>query len=66
MYSLPSGGQERDTQGQGYNAIPASFAIGSAQSTKLMGVSQTNPKADSESGTRSDLWRPQEARPTRG
>ena len=48
MYNLPSGGQDKDTQGQGYNAIPAGFAIGSGQSTKLLGVSQTNPKADSQ------------------
>ncbi|TAM48014.1 MAG: tail fiber domain-containing protein [Acidobacteria bacterium] len=48
MYNLPPGAQDKDTQGQGYNAIPASFAIGAGQSTKLLGVSQTDPKTDSQ------------------
>ncbi len=48
MYNLPAGGQDKDTQGQDYSAIPAGFAIGAGQSTRLLGVSQTDPKADSQ------------------
>ncbi|HVN75723.1 MAG TPA: hypothetical protein VMT19_05350 [Thermoanaerobaculaceae bacterium] len=48
MYNLPAGGDDPDTQGQDYSAIPASFAISAGQSTKLLGVHQTNPKADSD------------------
>jgi hypothetical protein len=48
IYSKPSGGDLRDTVGQFFAAIPASFAIGSGQSTTLLGVYQTSPQADSQ------------------
>jgi hypothetical protein len=48
MYNLPQDGEDRDTQGQAYNAIPASFAIGNGQSAKVLGVYQTAPRNDSQ------------------
>ena len=48
MYNQPPGGDERDTQGQAYNGIPATFAIGTGQSTQILGVYQTDPKSDSQ------------------
>jgi hypothetical protein len=48
LFNLPSGGEEKDTQGQDHAAIPASFAIGSGQSTQLLGVYQTSPKDASQ------------------
>lgn len=48
MYNLPADGEDRDTQGQGYNAIPASFAIGSGQSAKVLGVYQSTPRNDGQ------------------
>lgn len=48
MYNLPPGGEDRDTQGQGYNGIPASFAIANGQSAKVLGVNQTTPRNDGQ------------------
>jgi hypothetical protein len=48
MYNLPPDGEDRDTQGQAYNAIPASFAIANGQSAKVLGVYQTAPRDDSQ------------------
>jgi hypothetical protein len=48
IYSQPSGGQEKDTVGQFFAAIPASFAIGSHQQTQLLGLYQSSPFADSQ------------------
>jgi len=48
MYNLPPGGEDKDTQGQAYNVIPASFAIANGQSTKVLGVHQTTPRDDSQ------------------
>ena len=48
VYNLPSGGEERDTQGQFYGGVPASFAIANGQVTTLLGVFQTSPKTDSQ------------------
>ncbi len=48
MYNLPPGGEDKDTQGQAYNVIPASFAIANGQSTKVLGVHQTSPRDDSQ------------------
>ena len=48
MYNLPPDGEDRDTQGQAYNAIPASFAIANGQSAKVLGVYQTAPWGDSQ------------------
>ncbi|MFI5166843.1 MAG: hypothetical protein ACHQQS_09510 [Thermoanaerobaculales bacterium] len=47
-YSTPAGGDQMDTAGQFYAAIPASFAIGPAQKTQLLGVYQTTPQTSSE------------------
>jgi hypothetical protein len=48
MYNLPPLGEDKDTQGQAYNAIPASFAIANGQSTKVLGVNQTTPRNDGQ------------------
>ncbi len=47
-YSTPAGGVARDTVGQFYSAIPASFAIAAGQTTQLLGVYQTTPQDASE------------------
>jgi hypothetical protein len=47
-YSKPAGGEERDTVGQFFSAIPAAFAIGQGQRTQLLGVYQTTPLADAQ------------------
>ena len=38
IYSLPVGGDDKDTVGQFFAAIPASFALKSGQSTDLLGL----------------------------
>jgi hypothetical protein len=48
MYNLPPDGEDKDTQGQAYNGIPASFAIANGQSAKVLGVYQTTPRDDSQ------------------
>jgi hypothetical protein len=48
MYNLPAAGEDRDTQGQAYTAIPASFAIGAGQTARVLGVYQTSPRDDSQ------------------
>jgi hypothetical protein len=48
MYNMPPGGEDKDTQGQDHAALPASFAIASGQSTRLLGVYQTAPRDDSQ------------------
>ena len=48
MYNLPLYGEDRDTQGQAYNAIPASFAIANGQSAKVLGVYQSTPRNDGQ------------------
>ncbi len=48
MYNLPPDGEDKDTQGQAYNGIPASFAIANGQSTRVLGVHQTTPRDDSQ------------------
>ena len=47
-YSTPAGGEQMDTAGQFYAAVPASFAIGPGQTTELLGAYQTTPQANSE------------------
>ncbi|HPR62616.1 MAG TPA: hypothetical protein PK014_00205 [Thermoanaerobaculia bacterium] len=47
IYSTPSGGTERDSAGQFFSAVPASFAIGQGETSDLLGVHQTSPKTDS-------------------
>ncbi len=39
---------EKDTQGQYFAGLPASFAIGAGESTAILGVDQTVPAASSE------------------
>jgi hypothetical protein len=41
-YNLPPGGADRDTTGQFFGAIPASFAIGAGDISELQGVAQTS------------------------
>ncbi len=48
MYSVPPGGEDADTQGQGYAGIPATFAIGLGQSARVLGVHQTAPRDGSQ------------------
>jgi hypothetical protein len=48
IYSQEAGEENRDSVGQFFAAIPASFAIGSGQSTTILGVYQTAPHADSQ------------------
>lgn len=48
IYSQSSGDEERDSVGQFFAAIPASFAVGLGQSTTILGAYQTSPQAASE------------------
>lgn len=48
IYSQEPGAENRDSVGQFFAAIPAAFAIGSGQSTTVLGVYQTSPQADSQ------------------
>jgi hypothetical protein len=48
IYSVPAAGQLKDTVGQFFAAVPASFAIGNGQSTQLLGVYKTNPSDSSQ------------------
>ncbi|MCU0294030.1 MAG: hypothetical protein MUF10_18940, partial [Thermoanaerobaculaceae bacterium] len=48
IYSQEPGQENRDSVGQFFAAIPADFAIGSGQSTTILGVYQTSPQADSQ------------------
>ena len=48
IYSQETGTEPRDSVGQFFAAIPASFAIGSGQSTTVLGTYQTSPQADSQ------------------
>jgi hypothetical protein len=48
IYSLTDGTAERDSTGQFFAGIPASFAIGVGQSTTVLGVYQTHPEEDSD------------------
>ncbi|HNX49779.1 MAG TPA: hypothetical protein PKL08_06430 [Thermoanaerobaculaceae bacterium] len=48
IYTVPTGafgsvGEDKDSTGQFFAGIPASFAIGSGQSTQLLGMYQTTP-----------------------
>jgi hypothetical protein len=47
-YSKPSGGEEKDTVGQFFAAVPIGFAIGAGQRTQVLGVYQTSPQVDSQ------------------
>jgi hypothetical protein len=48
VYSKSTGGEDKDSVGQFFAGIPANFAIGSGQSTQLVGVYQTAPQSDSQ------------------
>jgi len=48
VYSKPLGGEEKDSTGQFFAAVPADFAIGSGESTIVLGVYQTAPQDESE------------------
>ncbi|HPC84273.1 MAG TPA: hypothetical protein P5234_11390 [Thermoanaerobaculaceae bacterium] len=48
IYSQAAGTENRDSVGQFFSAIPASFAIGSGQSTTVLGTYQTSPQGDSQ------------------
>jgi hypothetical protein len=48
VYSQPAGGGEKDTTGQFFSGVPASFAITSGKRTHLLGTYQTQPSADSD------------------
>ncbi len=48
IYSQTPGQENRDSVGQFFAGIPASFAIGSGQSTTVLGTYQTSPQADSQ------------------
>ena len=48
IYSQAAGTENRDSVGQLFAGIPASFAIGSGQSTTVLGTYQTSPQADSQ------------------
>ncbi|MGV8040062.1 MAG: hypothetical protein AB2L07_08290 [Thermoanaerobaculaceae bacterium] len=48
IYSQAAGTETRDSVGQFFAAIPASFAIGAGQSTSVLGTYQTNPQANSQ------------------
>ena len=48
VYSQSLDELPRDSIGQFFAGVPASFAIGAGEKTELLGVYQTSPKADSE------------------
>jgi hypothetical protein len=48
IYSQAPGAEPGDSQGQFFAGIPASFAIGSGESTDLLGAYQTAPKSQSQ------------------
>jgi hypothetical protein len=48
IYSVASGEELKDSVGQFFAGVPATFAIGSGQKTQLLGVYQTSPKPESQ------------------
>ncbi|MGV8041052.1 MAG: hypothetical protein AB2L07_13550 [Thermoanaerobaculaceae bacterium] len=48
IFSKDETGPERDSVGQFFGAVPATFAIGDGESTRILGIYQTSPQADSE------------------
>ena len=49
VFSKAVGDDDRDSVGQNFAAVPASFAIGVGESTQVLGVHQTIPAATSDS-----------------
>jgi hypothetical protein len=48
IYSTPAGGEEKDTVGQFFAGVPATFAIGAGSSTDVLGVFRTMPDSGSQ------------------
>jgi len=48
VYSKGVGAGEKDSVGQDFAAVPASFAIGAGEKSRILGVHQTQPSADSD------------------
>ena len=48
VYSKAAGAGERDSMGQDFAGVPASFAIGAGERSRILGVHQTQPPADSD------------------
>ena len=48
VYSKAAGAGERDSMGQDFAGVPASFAIGLGEKAQVLGVHQTVPSGDSE------------------
>ncbi len=48
IFSRGTSETDRDSKGQDFGGIPASFAIGVGQTTQLLGVYQTQPSGNSE------------------
>lgn len=48
IFSTPDGGAGRDSSGQFFTAVPASFAVGAGQSAVVLGVYQTGTQSESE------------------
>ncbi|NOZ77631.1 MAG: hypothetical protein GXP48_00350 [Acidobacteria bacterium] len=46
--STPAGRTEGDSKGQFFSGVPVDFAIGSGESTDILGVYQTTPRSSSE------------------
>jgi len=48
IFSTPAGGNDSDSVGQFFAAVPASFAVANGQTAQLLGVFQTTPPATSQ------------------
>ncbi len=48
VYSKGTGAGEKDSVGQDFAGVPASFAIGAGETTRILGAHQTEPSADSD------------------
>ncbi len=48
VFSMAPGSGEKDSVGQDFAGVPASFAIGAGEKTQILGVHQTVPAASSE------------------
>jgi hypothetical protein len=48
VYSKAAGAGEKDSVGQDFAGVPASFAIGAGEKTQILGTYQTLPSADSD------------------
>ncbi len=48
VYSKGAGAGEKDSAGQDFAGVPASFAIGVGEKTQVLGVYQTEPAAESD------------------